>query len=139
MISSAATAGLEAALAGVPTLLLDQEAWPQNPLYRLGIDQVVFNDWDRLWEACLQYWSRPGEIPGFGDWSSMLDELDPFRDGLAAERMGTYLHWLLEGFNAGLDRETTMADAAERYCVLWGKDKITQVNMEVPTVSATGS
>ena len=130
----AATAGLEAALAGIPTLLLDQEAWPKNPLYRLGTDQVVFKDLDRLWEACLQYWFHPGNIPGFGDWSPMLDELDPFRDGRAAERMGTYIHWLLEGFNAGLDRETTMADAAERYCVLWGKDKITQVNMEVAGV-----
>ena len=58
----------------------------------------------------------------------MLDELDPFRDGRAAERMGTYLQWLLEGFRAGLDRETVMADAAERYTAAWGKDKVMQVN-----------
>ena len=27
-----------------------------------------------------------------------MDMLDPFRDGCAAERMGTYLKWLMEGF-----------------------------------------
>ena len=63
-----------------------------------------------------------------GDWSSMLDQLDPFRDGRAAERMGTYLQWLIEGFREGADRESVMADAAERYCSEWGSDKITQVS-----------
>ena len=67
-------------------------------------------------------------MPGFGDWSPMLEELDPFRDGRAAERMGTYLHWLIEGYKAGLERETVLADAAERYCARWGEDKITAVN-----------
>ena len=131
----AATAGMEAALAGVPTLLLDREGWPASPLYRLGAGQVVFQDWNALWEACQHQWTTPGGIPGFGDWSPMLEELDPFRDGHAAERMGTYIHWLLQGFQAGLDRETVMANAAERYCTLWGNDKITQVNVTQATLA----
>jgi hypothetical protein len=57
----------------------------------------------------------------------MLDELDPFRDGGAAERMGMYLKWLLEGFRAGLGRARVMADAAQRYTDRWGKDKVTQI------------
>ena len=61
----------------------------------------------------------------------MLDELDPFRDGRAAERMGTYLQWLIEGFRDGRDREAIMADAAERYCTTWGSDKVTQVEAGV--------
>jgi len=140
----AATAGVEAALAGVPTLLLDREGWSVSPLYRLGVGQVVFTDWESLWKACLEHWRRPGRMPGFGDWSPMLEEFDPFRDGHAAERMGTYLQWLLEGFRTGLGRETVMADAAERYGALWGKDKVIPVNVgdepvtrdEPPTVDA---
>jgi hypothetical protein len=124
----AATAGLEAALAGVPTLLLDREGWSASPLYRLGPGQVIFTDWQTLWEACQAHWSTSRGIPGLGDWSPMLDELDPFRDGRAGERMGTYLKWLIEGFRAGLDREAVMAEAAERYCSVWGIDKITSVN-----------
>jgi len=124
---SAATAGVEAALAGVPTLLVDREGWLLSPLYRLGKGKVVFNDWQSLWKTCREHWAIPGGISGFGDWSSIFDELDPFRDGRAAERIGTYLKWLLDGFKAGLGRDTILADAADRYTKLWGKDKITEV------------
>lgn len=124
---SAATAGVESALAGIPTLLLDREGWPISGLYRLGRGRVVFNDWLELWDACKDYWGSPSELKGFGDWSSMLDEIDPFRDGRAAERMGIYLKWLLDGLKAGLPRDPVMADAAERYSKIWGKDKVIQM------------
>ena len=123
----AATAGMESALAGVPTLLLDREGWPVSSLYRLGKGKVVFTDWQDLWRVCRKHWTTPGGIQGFGDWSSILDELDPFRDGRAAERIGTYLKWLLDGFKMGLSRETVMADAAEQYTEMWGRDKIVAV------------
>jgi len=125
----AASAGIDAALSGVPTLLLDGEGWPVSPMYKLGNDRVIFNDWDSLWEACSTHWSTTGGIPGFGDWSPMLDEIDPFRDGRAAERMGTYLKWLIDDFKDGLDRDTAMTNAAERYCQAWGDDKIAEVNV----------
>jgi hypothetical protein len=124
----ASTAGLEAALAGVPTLLVDREGWSCSCLYQLGVGRVVFTDWDELWKSLIANRSRPGSIPGFGDWSTMIDEMDPFRDGRGAERMGTYLYWLLEGFKAGHDRDAILADAAERYSKQWGADKITSVN-----------
>ncbi|MBI3332865.1 MAG: hypothetical protein HYZ93_02105 [Candidatus Omnitrophica bacterium] len=126
----AVTAGLEAALAGVPTLLLDREGWPTSPLYRLGVGRVIFHDWPSLWKACLEHWDRPSGLPGLGDWSLLLPEMDPFRDGKAALRMGTVLQWLLEGFRAGLDRERVMADAAERYAAAWGRDKVTEAGSE---------
>lgn len=123
----AATAGLEAALAGVPTLLMDREGWPLSSLYRLGRGRVVFTDWDEAWQAVTDHLAAPGAIPGFGDWSELLPELDPFRDGRAAERMGTYLSWLLDGFKAGRDRETALADAAERYVATWGEGTVVSV------------
>lgn len=119
----AGTAAIESALAGVPTLLMDREGWSISPLYRLGEGNVVFKEWPALWQACQDQWFG-APIPRFGDWSPILDELDPFRDGRAAERMGTYLNWLMEGFKAGRDRETLMAEAAERYAEAWGNDKI---------------
>jgi hypothetical protein len=124
----AGTAGVEAALAGVPTLLLDREGWPVSPLYRLPKDKVVFTNWLDLWTACTEHWATEGGTAEFGDWSLLLDELDPFRDGRASERMGTYLGLLMEGFKAGLDRDTVMADAAGRYADQWGSDKVNQIN-----------
>ena len=123
----AATAGLEAALAGVPTLLLEREGWSVSPLYRLGVGRVIFHDMPTLWDALCEYRSRPSGVPGFGDWSPMLDEMDPFRDGRAAERMGTYVQWLIEGLSVREDRESVLARTAERYQKQWGADKIRRV------------
>jgi len=122
----AATAALEAALAGTPTLLLDREGWHVSDMYGLGVGRVVFKSWPELWEALCATRTH-GIHAGIGDWSPMLDKLDPFRDGRAAERLGNYLHWLIEGLNRGLDRERVMADAATRYCELWGADKVREV------------
>lgn len=124
------TAGIEAALTGTPTLMLDREGWSKSPLYALGEGRVVFKSWNDLWRACRDHWSAPDGMPGFGDWSPMIDDIDPFRDGRAAERMGTYLEWLMEGFKANLPREIVLADAAERYSKIWGKDKVLSVNCD---------
>ncbi len=124
----AGTAGVESALAGVPTLLVDREGWSVSPLYELGVGRVVFRDWDTLWNACLDHWASPGGIPGFGSWASIINTIDPFRDGRAAERMGTYLKWILDDLKDGLSREMAMANAAERYCMIWGQDKISEVS-----------
>ena len=120
---SAGTAGLEAALAGVPTLLLDLEGWPRSPLHKLG-PGVVFKDQPSAWEACAEYFRDPRSDPHFGDWSSMIDELDPFHDGHAAERMSVYLKELLEGLRRQETPLNVMEMAAERYARRWGKDKI---------------
>ena len=123
-----ATAGVESALAGVPTLLMDHEGWAMSPLYRLGVGRVVFHTWDHLWTACQEQWAHPEKLPGFGDWSSMLNEIDPFRDGQAALRVSIYLQWLLEGLAAGHHRDTVMADAAQRYATQWGKNHVASIN-----------
>jgi len=122
----ASTAGLEAALAGTPTLLLDREGWPVSDMYALGVGRVVFRTWPELWRR-LEQVQRGDALQGFGDWSPMLDRLDPFRDGKGAERMGTYLAWLLEGLNRGIDREEVMAEAAARYRQQWGHDKVREI------------
>ncbi len=133
----AATAGVEAALAGVPTLLLDREGFHMSSFYSLG-RRVVFEDWNSLWEAMDEHWSTPGGLPGLGDWSPMLDDLDPFRDGRAAERMGTYLDWLLDGLKAGGSRTDVLADAAERYVSMWGEQHVIEVKpASLVSVSAT--
>lgn len=123
---SSGTAGFETALAGVPTLLMDPDGWQDSPLYALGPGRVIFAQWPELWTACLEQWKGCGR-PGFGDWSGLIRECDPFRDGRAAERMGTYVAWLLEGFRAGRDRDTVMADAAQRYRTCWGPNAVTEL------------
>lgn len=119
------TAAVEAALAGKPTLMVDQEGWSVSPMYRLGVGKVVFRNWEDVWTACAEHFKTP--IPGFGDWSAYFDDFDPFRDGKAAHRMGEFLAWTLEGFKQGLDRNQALARASDRYASAWGADKVSTV------------
>lgn len=118
---TAATAGFEAFLSGTPALLLDRERWHRSRFYSLGKGRVVFNDWEELWRTCCEYWRNPAGVPEFGDWSSMIHELDPFRDGRAVQRMGTYLKWLLDDLRQGYSRDAALVDAAKRYAEIWGR------------------
>ena len=122
-----ATAALEASLSGTPTLLIDKFGWKDKILDLLG-NKIIFKNWESLWERCEDYMNSKYTISNFGDWSPILNDLDPFRDGKAAERVGTYLCWILEGFKNGQSRESVLSDAAQRYTAIWGEDKITTVN-----------
>jgi hypothetical protein len=122
--ASAATAGVEAALAGVPTVLLDEDRWSDSPLYSLGLGQVVFQDWESLWDTLERYRASRADTPGFGDWSSGIRELDPFRDGRAAERMGEFLKTVLYAMDDGMGREQALAWAADSYAATWGRENV---------------
>ena len=121
---SSGTAALECALEGLPTLLVDREGTPDSKLWELPAGKVVFRSWPETIDALMEHFQSPRGIPGFGDWSPIIDDLDPFRDGRAANRMGTYLHWLIQGFEAGRERSEILKEAAERYSDLWGADKV---------------
>ena len=122
----AGSAAIESAFMGIPTLLVDREGYPYSKLYELQEHKVIFKNWPDTIEALLEHFQSPGGIPGFGDWSSIIDEFDPFRDGKGAYRMGTYLYLLIKGFESGKDKNVVMADAAEMYCRKWGSDKVLQ-------------
>ncbi len=121
---SAGTAALECALEGKPTLLIDREGCPASKLYELPKDKVIFKNWKDTIDALMEHLQTPNGIPGFGDWTPIIEDLDPFRDGKAAQRMGNYLSWLIQGFEQGLDKEVIMSKAAERYSKEWGSDKV---------------
>ena len=57
----------------------------------------------------------------------LLQEIDPFRDGLAGQRIGQYLRCYLEGWDDGQDRDTALARADLRYAEEWGAGKVRQL------------
>ena len=125
---SAGTAAVECALEGIPTLLIDREGCPDSKFYELPEGKVIFKNWLDAIDALMEHFKAPQGIPGFGDWSEIIGEFDPFRDGKAANRIGTYLHWLIQGYEKGLNRDVIMADAAQRYSKNWGNDKVISIN-----------
>ena len=93
-------------------------------LYSWGENNVIFPDFDSMISALKGYKNDPSSNPHLGDWSAHLDELDPFRDMRGGERIGTYMRWLQEAFDQGLEREDAIEQVNALYAESWGDDKI---------------
>ena len=119
---SLTTPGRESALAGTRAIYYNHLLLRDHPICRSdAAGNLAFSDVSSLIQAIRDY--RSGKRPGLGDHSSLLDEIDPFRDGRAGERIGTYIRWFLEELNAGRSRDEALSLVNERYSTLWGVDK----------------
>ena len=104
--------------------MIDREYTPASILNNLPTGDVVFNNWFEAIDGVNDYFSSKNRNKKFGDWSPVIDDLEPFRDGLGAKRMGDFLESLFLGFEKDLDREEVMLRAVEKYAEQWGSDKI---------------
>jgi len=124
------SAVIMAALEGARVLYLDRGKLDSGPLqqyaflHRLGPNRCVFHDLPSLREAVEQYAQDPGTNPHLGDASPVLDQIDPFRDGRASQRIGEYVRWYLEGLDSGLGRDRALRRATRQYADKWGEDKV---------------
>ncbi len=121
---SAGTVALECALAGIPTLLIDREGCPFSKLHELPRNKVVFDDWPKAIGAMMDYFSDSDKDHEFGSWEPIIDELDPYRDGKAAYRIGSFLNSLLNEFDNGASKEEAMKLSVQKYTKEWGQDKV---------------
>jgi hypothetical protein len=118
------SAVVEAVLAGVPGIHIDLTKEPGHPFYAYGYERIVFDDLDRAMSALRRWFSQDGNPDGLGDHSSVLDIIDPFRDGQAAHRVGDYMTWLMEGFDADLSRDEVIRSATRRYADVYGAQHV---------------
>lgn len=115
------TTVLESFLAGTPAVFLNLgPRTHHDPISAAGAGSVVFRGVPELLEAIDRFRSDPGSVPGFGDLSAWVAERDPFRDGRAAERLNSYMGWLLDAFVNGMEREEALREADTRYRAAWG-------------------
>ncbi len=84
-------------------------------LFQWGENKVIFSDLDEMLSQLEIYKNNPEKYPDLGDWSEHLDDNDPFRDNRGGERIGTYMRWLLEGFEQAMDREENILKANQLY------------------------
>jgi hypothetical protein len=117
------SAVVEAAIAGCLAIHCDLTHLRSHEFYGWGYERIIFDDLDRLLTVMKVHKSNSADNPELGDWTPFLDRLDPFRDGRAGERMGTYLRWCLNGFDEGMDRNEVILRANEKYSDQWGTDK----------------
>lgn len=119
------TAGLECVLAGIPMVICDcTNRKESHPLYKAGRNKVIFDDIQYLIEAIDKNRKKPGSIPGFADWSFILNEVDPFRDGKANQRIANYIKTILLKSSNGLSKNEVIETANRAYAEEFGWDKV---------------
>jgi hypothetical protein len=109
---------------------LDYERIDQGPrkpyciLHSLDPNRCVFYEPDLLRQAIVDYFEDPDSNPDLGDATPILDQLDPFRDGKASQRIGEFVAWYLENLDGGLNTDDAVRSAMDKYAEKWGQDKI---------------
>lgn len=161
-VSLISTTAIEAALVGVPSLLYDtiegvrdtardgssDSHFTSNdriPLLRVvaklkeranGDDCIVFEELDQLIAQILRWRETGTMFRHMGTESDVVDGLDPFRDGQAGLRIGSYLRWIREKYEAGWEREAVLSYANGCYMAKWGVDKVMERRPKAERISA---
>jgi len=119
-----------AALKGARVLYLDYERQDQGILksytlfHSLGPKRCVFFDPQSMKEALLEYFNNRESNPNLGDASPLLDQLDPFRDGKAGQRIGEFTNWYVESLDKNLNKKEALEIATNKYAEKWGHNKV---------------
>jgi hypothetical protein len=119
------SAVIEGVLAGVPGVHIDLTKNHEHFFYGAGYRQIVFDDLDEAMDAINRWIRNPPSEPRLGDHTAIIDQIDPFRDGKAARRMGQYIAWLLEGFDRRLSRHEAICRASRLYAQEYGARHVT--------------
>jgi len=114
----------EAVIAGCRGLYCDLTKSYSHPYYKWGYKKIVFDDINELMHMIRHVKDDPASLPHLGNFSDVLDSMDPFRDGCAGKRAGTYMRWFLEAIDNGERRASALRSANSRYSEKWGEDKV---------------
>jgi hypothetical protein len=93
-------------------------------LHSLKERQCVFHDLEILKYEIIEHCKNPNYNPDLGDLSSIIDNIDPFRDGCASSRVGEYISWYVDGLNQKLTTDESLSRASQKYAVKWGSDMV---------------
>jgi len=124
VVSVPSTAAFESVITGTRTIVFNPMRSGSRLFYRNnGLNRRVFEDGESMIAALKRY--ADGIDDSVGDCSDIVSQIDAFRDGMGAKRIGDYLKWCLEGFDAGLGWRAVVRGANNRYIEEFGRDKVT--------------
>ena len=75
-------------------------------------------------QAIVDYFKNPAANPSLGDATPILDQLDPFRDGKASQRIGEFVAWYLEKLDGDSNSDDAVRYATDKYAEKWGANKV---------------
>ena len=123
VVCAPSTAAFESVLTRTRTIVYNPMRSGSRLFYTgNGLNRRVFEDSETMIAAIKQLPDNPAST--IGDCRDLLHQIDPFRDGRGAERIGQYLDLCIRGFQQGLDREKALENANKQYTAQWGDDKL---------------
>jgi hypothetical protein len=136
VMSLPSTAVFEAVMSGAPTVVFNPMRTGSSLFYKNnGLNRRIFEDSESMVAAIKAF--ADGKKRKIGDCSDIVSEIDSFRDGLGAERVGGYLKECLEGFDREMSREEIIEKANESYALKWGTTKTIVKDLPSSYLSAT--
>ena len=124
------SAGIETALYGMPTIYWVHDDSTCEQLEISTSSRLVFHDLEELTDLLRRALDDRTALHGFGDHSDIADEIDPFRDGQAGNRIGSYINSYLKNIVRLMDREESLEACNEEYRRLWGDDKVSCMSLD---------
>lgn len=118
------SAGAIAALYGKKVIHCDLAGDTRHPYYLNGSDKFIFKTNIDMINALESLARHSGNHDYIGDHSGWLDSLDPYRDGGGGVRAGRFIMSFLDFVDSGLDGDTALKKAAEKFSEQWGLDKV---------------
>jgi len=121
------SAVIEAVIGGAKGIHCDLSKIHGHLFYKWGKDKIIFDDVEKLVAALKRYKDDKSSVPGLGDWSEYIVQLDSYSDGRAFNRIGLYISWLLQSFEHGKTPNEAIEYANSRFASRYGKKNIIQM------------
>ena len=89
---------------------------------------LFFDNLNQMIDSMKSFKKNPVKTNSLGNWSSFVQEFDPFQDDLGGKRIAEYLKSLQEGFNKKFNSKESILLANEFYQRKWGENKLFKKN-----------
>lgn len=105
------SAEAEAQFAGAPSFHLDLPGTSSNQFAQKGLGTVIFHTYEDMKKAIIRQ-LNPDTSISYEKISEYYKDLDPYQDGLAYKRTGTFIYALQKGLEEGLSADSSIKKAA---------------------------
>ncbi len=123
---AASTAAIECAAVNKPTYIIDYDGYPFNRLFDKNKNHILYKKVEDFVNSLDDNFNKIKQNENIENWSEIINQIDNFKDGRAAERIGNYLNDLMFELNKGESKNNSLEIAKNNYINQWGTANVTQ-------------
>lgn len=124
---AASTAAIECASINKSTYIIDNDGYPNNRFFETNNNSIIFKNIDEFMYSFDENFNKNKIKLNLSLWSKIIDKIDNFKDGRAAERIGNYLNDLIYNINIGENKIDCIEIANKNYIEQWGSNNVIKI------------